>query len=76
MYSTTAAATLITTSAAAWKSIIGTIQGVVNVGAAGVWTPQYVLSASPGVAYVTQLGSYVRVSPLGPSNANINSGGW
>lgn len=76
VYSTTAAATTITTGGTGNRSIIGTAKGIVSIGTAGIWTPQYVLSASPGVAYATQVGSYVRVSPLGPSNANINSGGW
>jgi hypothetical protein len=47
-----------------------------NVTAAGTWIPQYSLSAAPGGGYTTQAGSYVKISPISPANANTSIGSW
>lgn len=51
-------------------------KGTVSVNAGGTFIPQYSLSAAPGGAYTTQIGSYMKISPLGASGANINIGSW
>lgn len=52
------------------------IQGTVSVNAGGTFIPQYLLSAAPGGAYSTKLGSHIKIKPIGVSGANINIGGW
>jgi hypothetical protein len=52
------------------------INGVISVGTAGKWTPQYRLSAAPGGAYSTLAGSFVKIYPIGAAGANVNTGGW
>lgn len=52
------------------------IKGTVSVNASGTFIPQYVLSAAPGGAYTTQIGSYVKLTKLGQAGGNINVGGW
>lgn len=52
------------------------LKGTVSISTAGTFIPQYQCSAAPGGAYTTQPGSYVKVTKLGPSGANINVGGW
>ena len=53
------------------------VQGTISTDAtAGTFIPQYTLSAAPGGAYSTQLGSFVKLRKIGASGANINVGGW
>jgi len=53
------------------------VEGTVSTNAtAGTLIPQYTLSAAPGGAYSTQLGSFVKLRKIGASGANINVGGW
>ena len=52
------------------------VKGTVSVNAAGTFIPQYTLSAAPGGAYTTQIGSYIKISPLAASGANVNIGSW
>jgi hypothetical protein len=77
-YIQTAAATAITSSSGTAATLIfrGVVRGVLTVGTAGKWTPQYKLSAAPGGAYSTLAGGYVRIYPIGASGANVNTGGW
>jgi hypothetical protein len=51
-------------------------KGTVSVNAGGTFIPQYTLSANPGSAYVTQIGSYIKIAPLGASGSNISIGSW
>ena len=44
--------------------------------AGGTFIPQYQLSAAPGGAYTTQIGSYFKLSPLGVSGSNTSIGTW
>jgi hypothetical protein len=37
----------------------------------GTFNPSYVLSAAPGGAYVTQVGSYFKISPIAPANTYV-----
>jgi hypothetical protein len=52
------------------------VKGTISVSTAGTWIPQYGLSAIPGGAYSTLAGSYVKITPIGASGANINIGSW
>jgi hypothetical protein len=52
------------------------IRGTVSVNAAGTFIPQYQLSAAPGGAYTTAIGSYFKLSRIGASGANTSIGTW
>lgn len=62
------------TSAAVFLPL--SIKGVVSVNAAGTFIPQYSLSAAPGGAYTTAVGSYMKIKPIGASGSNVNVGIW
>jgi hypothetical protein len=51
-------------------------KGTVSVNAGGTFIPQYTLSAAPGGAYSTAIGSYIRINPLSASGAATNVGTW
>ena len=53
----------------------GSIKGTVSINAAGTFIPQYTLSAAPGGAYTTQIGSYMKIAPIGAAGV-ISQGGW
>lgn len=73
-----ATATAITppTVSASSQIIWVTLNGSVSINAGGTFIPQYVLSATPGGAYSTQIGSYFAIWPVGPSGSNISVGTW
>ena len=52
------------------------IKGTVSINAGGTFIPQYTLSAAPGGAYTTQIGSYFKINPLSASGANTSIGIW
>jgi hypothetical protein len=60
----------------ATESIFLMIKGTVSVNASGTFIPQYTLSAAPGGAYSTQIGSYFKISALSASGANTSVGTW
>jgi hypothetical protein len=62
------------TASGVWTSI--RLQGTVSVNAGGTFIPQYTLSAAPGGAYSTQIGSYLNIYPIGASGANTSVGTW
>ena len=62
------------TSAAFYNYVV--IKGTVSVNAGGTFIPQYTLSAAPGGAYTTQIGSFIRINPLSASGAATNVGAW
>lgn len=62
------------TSAVALSSIL--IKGTVSVNAGGTFIPRYSLSAAPGGAYTTQIGSYMKIKPIGSSGSNTVVGTW
>lgn len=52
------------------------IAGTVSINASGTFIPQYTLSAAPGGAYSTVLGSYIEIWPIGAAGADVNVGTW
>jgi hypothetical protein len=52
------------------------IRGTVSINAAGTFIPQYQLSAAPGGAYTTAIGSYFKLSPMSASGSNTSIGTW
>lgn len=52
------------------------IKGTVSVSMGGTFIPQYTLSAAPGGAYTTQIGSYFSIWPIGAAGSNTNIGTW
>ena len=70
------ATTLTSSQTSASLSTQFLIKGTVSINAGGTFIPQYQLSAAPGGAYTTQIGSYFKLSPLGASGANTSIGTW
>ena len=52
------------------------IKGTVSINGGGTFIPQYTLSAAPGGAYSTAIGSYIRIAPVGASGSNTSVGAW
>ena len=52
------------------------IKGTVSINTGGTFIPQYSLSAAPGGAYTTQLGSYFAIYPIGAAGSNTSVGTW
>lgn len=52
------------------------LKGTVSINAGGTFIPQYTLSAAPGGAYSTAIGSYIRIAPVGASGSNTSVGAW
>jgi hypothetical protein len=72
-----ASATVLTTAnTSATLYIAGVLKGTVSINAGGTFIPQYTLSAAPGGAYSTAIGSYIRINPLSASGAATNVGTW
>jgi hypothetical protein len=63
-------------SSNATEYYIFVIKGTVSINAGGTFIPQYSLSAAPGGAYTTQVGSYFKITPLANTTTNVNIGGW
>lgn len=61
---------------AASASVFVVVKGTFSVSTGGTLTPQYQLSANPGGAYTTLVGSYFKIWPLGASGANTSIGSW
>lgn len=55
---------------------IALVKGTVSINAGGTFIPQYSLSAAPGGAYTTQIGSYMLIYPIGTAGANTSVGTW
>ena len=72
----TAAVQIAPTVATAGYINFTTIKGTVSINAGGTFIPQYTLSAAPGGAYSTAIGSYIRINPIGASGAATNVGTW
>ena len=60
----------------ATMNIFANVKGTVSINAGGTFIPQYTLSAAPGGAYSTAIGSYIRINPLSASGAATNVGTW
>lgn len=52
------------------------MRGTVSINAGGTFIPQYTLSAAPGGAYTTQIGSWISIYPIGAAGSNTNVGTW
>lgn len=76
-YIQTKDATAVTNNSGSYATVyyISRVVGTISVGTAGIWTPQYKTSVAVG-PYSTQLGSFVKITPVGASGANTNVGGW
>jgi hypothetical protein len=73
------AATAVTVSGAltaATQVVWLVLDGTMSINVGGTLIPQYSLSAAPGGAYSTQIGSYFSIYPIGASGSNINVGTW
>jgi hypothetical protein len=76
-FSTVATAVVITKAVVIAATAYGLlIKGTVSINAGGTFIPQYTLSAAPGGAYTTQIGSYIKIKPIGVSGANVSVGAW
>jgi hypothetical protein len=62
--------------ASASYSISAFYKGIISVYTGGTFNPQYTLSTSPGGSWVTQLGSYLKISPIASGASNVNIGTW
>ena len=67
---------LSTSTTNATSTQIFKLKGTISVNAGGTFIPQYTLSAAPGGAYSTAIGSYFLVYPISTSGANTNVGTW
>jgi len=77
VFGQTASAIVITSAiSSAANSMVVMMKGTVSINAGGTFIPQYTLSAAPGGAYSTQIGSYIRINPLSASGATTNVGTW
>jgi hypothetical protein len=74
----TQTSTVATTAATSVATLLHsmTIKGTVSVNAGGTFIPQYTLSAAPGGAYTTQIGSYMLIYPIGASGSAVSVGTW
>jgi hypothetical protein len=52
------------------------LKGTVSINAGGTFIPQYTLSAAPGGAYSTNIGSFIRIAPVSASGSNTSVGAW
>ena len=71
---TATAITLTIASATAFATV--QLKGTVSVSGGGTFIPQYILSAAPGGAYSTAIGSYFMIYPIGTSGSNTSVGAW
>lgn len=72
-------ASFITTQTAFVQALVNMLvwmRGTVSINAGGTFLPQYKLSAAPGGAYTTAVGSYFLIYPIGASGANTSVGTW
>jgi hypothetical protein len=77
LYSQVATATAVTVGAnVSSLNFRSMVKGLISIGTAGKWTPQYQLSVAPGGAYTTLAGSYVKIKPVAAAGAGVNTGGW
>jgi hypothetical protein len=58
------------------QAVFPTIRGTVSVNSGGTFIPQYSLSAAPGGAYTTQIGSYFLIYPISTAGSATSIGTW
>jgi len=74
---TTASSTVFTAAiASATQYIWVVVKGTVSTSVGGTFIPQYQLSAAPGGAYTTQVGSYFKIWPVNFAGSNTSIGTW
>lgn len=56
--------------------LITYLSGSVSINAGGTFIPQYQLSAAPGGAYTSAIGSYFEIWPVGQTGSNTSIGVW
>jgi hypothetical protein len=56
--------------------VVVNFKGSISVNVGGTFLPQYVLSAAPGGAYTTNVGSYILIYPVGASGSTAAVGNW
>jgi hypothetical protein len=77
VFGQTASAIVITSAiSSAVNNMVVVIKGTVSINAGGTFIPQYTLSAAPGGAYSTAIGSFIRIAPVSASGANTSVGAW
>lgn len=74
--STTGSSGILSGLAAATGALALNIRGTVSVNAGGTFIPQYALSAAPGGAWTTAIGSYFLIYPIGTAGSNTSVGAW
>jgi hypothetical protein len=52
------------------------VKGTISINAGGTLCPYYALSAAPGGAYTTAIGSYFSIYPISNGGANTSIGLW
>jgi hypothetical protein len=75
-FATSSSIQVVTACVTAANGLPYLLKGTVSVNAGGTFIPQYTLSAAPGGAYTTQIGSYVKIAPLSASGSNTSIGTW
>jgi hypothetical protein len=60
---------------AAFTDVVS-IEGTISVNSGGTFIPQYTLSAAPGGAYTTAIGSYFSIYPIGAVGSAVSIGAW
>ena len=73
---TATSSVLTSNSTAAFRSYVFLLKGTVSINAGGTFIPQYTLSAAPGGAYSTAIGSFIRIAPVSASGSNTSVGAW
>jgi len=77
LYVQQASATVLTAAiATAAQAVYPVIRGTVSINAGGTLIPQYQLSAAPGGAYTSAIGSYFSIYPISTSGSNTSVGTW
>lgn len=64
------------TLSGASQSRMAQLSGTVSVNTGGTFIPQYSLNAAPGGPYITAIGSYIAIWPIGVSGSNTSVGPW
>jgi hypothetical protein len=72
---TTAVAATGAIASASFVDVVS-VRGTVSINAGGTFIPQYTLSAAPGGAYSTVIGSYILIYPIGSAGSNTSIGTW
>jgi hypothetical protein len=75
-FQTASASGIFTGLSSANIDIVILSKGTVSTAVGGTFIPQYQLSAAPGGAYTTQVGSYFKIWPVNFAGSNTSIGTW